>query len=414
MKIQLIGHETRIIKNIKCSRFKDPQSPDDFDINIIDLNSSGIWYCKSSKSDTINDFNDFVHLSEMISDSKKTKVLIVYPENYYYYYHFDTYNLRYHYKDELKNKLHVLLKIESLITQLPPPSIFFEKTETTINDLKFLSDFRFDTTGELRCSTKSDVSEKSTTVKLQHPNKKIEITLTTLHNITKDEKSLQSFLKHIGLIEIKDAEPEWIKSYDKFDDKKIKAQIDKNKRDISKLQQEITKGNEILEQNKKWKSILYENGENLVKVVFNVLEKLLDYDFSDRKDNFKEDFLIKKEGVVFVGEIKGVSHNVKNSNISQAVTNRNICKENLESENIEENVKGLLVINHQRDKPLENREPIHNNQIEEAERNQILIIETSTLLDIFEKHQKNDISAAKYIEIFKNKVGVLKIDDFKD
>ncbi|MDR2099205.1 MAG: hypothetical protein LBP40_00060 [Campylobacteraceae bacterium] len=372
MIIQLISYKTIISKDIKCSNFNNPQSPDDFNINIIDLNNDSIWRWNSDNSNTIDNFNDFTDISKMISGSKKTKIVIVYPQNHNcLFYRSDRFG--YHeYKDKLKNHLPVLLniintlttydrrggqdnaklqKMADTLTKLKLQSVLFEKTETTIDGIKFLSDFRFDTIENLQCLTKSDISEKSTTIKLQHPYNKIEIILTTLYNITKDEKSLQSFLKHVRLVEIKEEEPKWIKLYNKFDDKEIKVSISENEKTIAELQQKIIENSKILTQNSRWKSILYEQGENLVIVVLKILEKLLNYDFLCRKDNFEEDFLIEKEDIIFIGEIKGVNTNVKGNHISQTLTHCDKYKDELENKGDNKEVKGLLVINHQRDKP---------------------------------------------------------------
>ena len=65
------------------------------------------------------------------------------------------------------------------------------------------------------------------------------------------------------------------------------------------------------------KSVLYTNGDELVQVVFEILEELLGCDLSQFVDLKKEDFLFTIEDTTFIGEIKGVNSNVKNPNITQ-------------------------------------------------------------------------------------------------
>ena len=59
-----------------------------------------------------------------------------------------------------------------------------------------------------------------------------------------------------------------------------------------KLNYVVTQAEGQLEENAKYKSILYTNGNELVRVVFEILESILDYDLSSFEDILKEDFLI--------------------------------------------------------------------------------------------------------------------------
>ena len=62
---------------------------------------------------------------------------------------------------------------------------------------------------------------------------------------------------------------------------------------------------------------MYTNGEQLVEVVFDILESFFSYSLSEFKDEKKEDFLIKLDSVTFIGEIKGITSNVKSEHVSQ-------------------------------------------------------------------------------------------------
>ena len=48
-----------------------------------------------------------------------------------------------------------------------------------------------------------------------------------------------------------------------------------------------------------------------------MLEKMLNYNLSEFKDDYKEDFLIEFNDITFIGEIKGVNSNLKNKHLSQ-------------------------------------------------------------------------------------------------
>ena len=122
----------------------------------------------------------------------------------------------------------------------------------------------------------------------------------------------------------------------------------------------------------------------------------------------KEDFLFTVEGTTFIGEIKGVNSNVKNPNITQLeVHYQDYCEEH--DDISEENIKALLIMNHQKNKPVEEREPIMERQINLAKRNGSLIIDTYTLLQILEKYRKGDMSRKEILSSFRESTGVLSI-----
>ena len=75
-------------------------------------------------------------------------------------------------------------------------------------------------------------------------------------------------------------------------------------------------------------------------------------------------------------------------------------------------ITSLLIIDHQRNRPLSEREPVHNIQINLAKRNGSLIVETITLLKLFEKYLDNTLTREKCIEILSINTGLLTTDNF--
>ena len=74
-------------------------------------------------------------------------------------------------------------------------------------------------------------------------------------------------------------------------------------------------------------------------------------------------------------------------------------------------IKGLLIINHQRNKPLQEREAVHERQVSLAERYEVLIIETPVLLKLFEKYRFGELSREKWLETVKGATGLLRMED---
>ena len=108
---------------------------------------------------------------------------------------------------------------------------------------------------------------------------------------------------------------------------------------------------------------------------------------------------------VFIGEIKGVNHNVKSENVSQLdVHYQSFLEDSGKSEN---HVFALLIMNHQKNKDLTKREPVHENQVKLAKRNGSLIIDTFVLLKLFEKYKSEEISREYCMQLLKNNTGIL-------
>ena len=118
-------------KGIEVNKIHDAKSLDDFEINIVNLNDARMWRCDSSKYDRINSNADFQSLSEMISDCKTTKIVILFPQNIDYCY-FYTDN-RYYYSEELKDIINIMQSnIATISNEVGCIDIVYENTESQI------------------------------------------------------------------------------------------------------------------------------------------------------------------------------------------------------------------------------------------------------------------------------------------
>lgn len=281
----------------------------------------------------------------------------------------------------------------------------FEKTRTTIENESLEADFNFNSYQEdkFEVLTFSNNSKKVTTIK----NEKIFI--TTL-KILDDNEKLKVFIEnYCKNTQGKEDMPDWISDINFFNDEQLKKDKDNNLAKISEIKQKNIAIDKELEKNLEYKSILYTNGDELVKVVLEILDEILEHDSSKFVDEKKEDFLINKDDITFVGEIKGLSSAVQNKNISQLEVHIQNYFDKLQEEGKEEKVKGLLVINHQRNKPLEERQEIHEHQKDLATKYGSLIIETQTLLKIYEKYKLGKMTKEECKKLFEKNIGLLEI-----
>lgn len=177
-----------------------------------------------------------------------------------------------------------------------------------------------------------------------------------------------------------------------FDDTAQKETIKLNNNTISMVEDNIKKAAYVLERNKRYKSILYTSGDELVLVVFEILKEIFEWNLDSFKDVKEEDFNIEYDNKEYIGEIKGITSNVKNANVSQL---DNHVQNYLDEHDIDwGKIKSLLIINYQRSKALNNREKVNDKTVALAKRNGSLIIETFTLLKMFEKYLNNELSKA--------------------
>lgn len=412
--IQIIAYDTDKYKEYseekyKLSKLGEIQALDDFELCVIDLSDEYIWRYKEDNPISINYCRDLLTLKEAIINRKKSKILIVLPQNVTFYYNYNYhYNSGYKFDSSIQikdNKENVMQIISKFLYDIGSLRISYEKTNTKVDDIVISADFNFIDVKLTKFTpvTFSNNSNKITTVKNEN------VFLTTL-NISKDETIVSILIdKYCRYEDEKQSVPEWVYNVNFFNDEELKDKKEENSSKIKQLEDKNLELDKELSKNLSYKSILYTNGDELVKVVLEMLDEILDYDSSEFVDNKREDFLIKKEDITFVGEIKGLSSAVKNENVSQLDVHVQSYIDDLQKEDIEEDVKGLLIINHQRNKSLEDRQEVHEHQKKLAIRNGSLIIETITLLKIYEKYKLGNITKEECKKLFKDSIGLLEI-----
>lgn len=398
-------------KIYKISSLGEIQALDDFEICVIDLSDEYIWRYNGSQPNNVNCYKDLLTIKEAILNSTISKIIIVLPQNETFCYNEVRKHVNGRYEDLLDesiylkdNKENEMKIINSNLLEIGKLSLLFEKTKTIIEENEVEADFNFNNYKEegFETITFSKNSNKVTTIQ------KEKIILTTL-NILQDDILKLFIKKYCREKTEKEDIPNWIEGIKFYNDEQLKEDKNSNNEKIQKLKEKNAKLEEQLNKNLEYKSILYTNGDELVKVVLEILDEILEYDSSEFVDEKREDFLIKKDDITFVGEIKGLSSAVQNKNISQLEVHIQNYFDKLQEEGKEEKVKGLLVINHQRNKPLEERQEIHEHQKDLAKRYGSLIIETQTLLKIYEKYKLGKITKEECKELFENSVGLLKI-----
>lgn len=404
-KIQIIGYNKRTLEGksgdkVTSNSFESPLSFDEFDFNIIDMSDKGIWRNNRASLESINSYKDLKHLKEMIENSEKSKIIIIYPQECSFNYDYITYNQNYNNSIDLKNNLENLMNMFNKYFGIGVFPLSYENNITYINKKKFESSFYFNENNETETFSNSG---NSTTIKNNEG-----VYLTTLK--INSYEDIISFLKKIKLIVDKSEEPVWFNEIKRFDDNNHEKIIKENNEEIDRLRQAIKKSNEKLMKNNRLKSILYTADEELVEVVYEMLEHMLNYDLSEFKDEYKEDFLIQLDNITFIGEIKGKNSNVKSEHLSQLDRHYTKYKDKLKTENKEENIYKLLIINPLRNKPLEKRAKVEDEQVKEAKNKyECLIILTDDFLRLYEEFVKGIVDVSEVTRKFTEKNGLFEI-----
>lgn len=224
--IQIITHDTSKYKEYqetiyKISKLGEIEALDDFEICIIDLSAKDLWKNNGANHNDINSHNDFLTLKEAISNKKKSKILIILPQNIRFYYSY-TYHMNEGYKFDksiqLKDNRSDLVEIiRRLLFELCDFKLSYEITNTKIDDTIIKADFNFIDikNSEFEPVTFSNNSNKVTTIKNG------DVFITTL-NLNEKEENIKMFIDMYCKDKYeKEVVPEWINNIKFFNDEQL-------------------------------------------------------------------------------------------------------------------------------------------------------------------------------------------------
>ena len=400
MKVQLITNTPYKGNVTRISPYSNIDTLDSYDFNVVDLSCQDVWKQNSPTMGGSNYLNDLLAIFGNIKLSSKSLNIIVLPKNLYFRYYYSSISNNYTKKALLRDNKSL---ITSILYKLVPPTFVLEymPNKTTIANKIVESDFFFnDIPNGSKYILKSIDSEKIVSCCYEN------IMLTCLNIV--DGNCVQEYINTFFASNSAKI-PDWINtiSFNK-DEEIIKAIEDKNS-SIERIQEEISVLQEKQKKNLYFKSILFLNDKELVERIYKILYLLFGVDLSAFEDQMLDDFNYELDGVTYVGEIKGITSNLKNMHLSELENNKQIF---LEKQDKIDDAKGLLIVNHQRNTELSKRIPIDQKQINYAKRYGLLIVETITLLEVLDAHFNGTLNVDKLKELLKSHVGILK-DEWK-
>ena len=159
--IQVIKYNNRnnvSDNNIVFNDFGCYESFDLYDINIISLNDSNIWHSHSSQITNIDCKNDLCKIIKSIKTCKKSKVLVLFPKNYTFYYNYSTYSKKYEDYTEIKTICDVIQKMRALYVHPSFPKFEYEKG--SYKSLDYLGDLKEIVKIENNCHSYCTINEE--------------------------------------------------------------------------------------------------------------------------------------------------------------------------------------------------------------------------------------------------------------
>lgn len=417
MQIQLINYNGRNENDYsvtECNSFGQAHSLDSYDLNIIDLTDSSIWLNHGYNTDfeTLDCDNDFGTLSTSIDNSSKTKFLYILPPNIYFKTDYDRRNsvsskeflIKRQLKDIIRSLVYNLEKVIPIDIDL-----YYEKTHTNLLDTKLSADFYFDSKMTKRYYDGVNLSENM--VYSDGSEKLVFLSygrnsLTTLQANNNDE--LLVLIQNVLIDESEGEEPDWFQDLRFFDDSEQSEVIQIENKKIEESKDKIKISKEIIRENKHFESILFKSGSELEAILSEMLEIMCDVqsEFEDRKN---EDYSFEKDEIHYIFEFKGLTKDVKKSNVSQLVTHGHIYEETKEV--VPDVIKKIIIVNRFKDIKPEERLPVSNNVIEVARNaaNNVLIIDSLILLKMFEQFKTGKLSSEDILSHFRE-VGLCELD----
>ena len=417
MKIQLINYNGRNENDysvMECNSFGQAHSLDSYDLNIIDLTSSSIWLNHSSITDfeTLVCDNDFQTLLTSVYNSSKTKFLYILPPNRSFKTKYTTpiggigkdFLAREKLKDIIRSLVYNLEKVIPIDIDL-----YYEKTHTNLSGTKLSADFYFapkmvknyyDGYNLLENMIYSDGSEKLVFVSCGR------YSLTTLQATNNNELSV--LIQNILMDKTEEEEPDWFQELQFFDDSKQSEVIQIENRKIEESKDKIKISEAIIRENKHFESILFKSGSELEVILSEMLEIMCDVqsEFEDRKN---EDYSFEKDGIHYIFEFKGLTRDVKKSNVSQLVTHGHIYEETNEVD--ADLIKKIIIVNRFKDIKPEERLSVSANVIDVARNtaNNVLVIDSLVFLKMFELFKTGELTSKDILSHFL-KVGLCELD----
>ena len=379
---------------------------DEFGINVVNLQISKIWECKSRVHQSINCSRDLGSLGRIRSNSRKSTTIVLLPQDEVFKYNFSSTFDRYDSHTRIKYMLsdvtnHILKPLCGTSYELEPGV-----SSTLLNGREYESDFTIRLVNKVGSIACENVGGQATVIKIRN------LYLCTIK--ISSYKALYDLLEELGLRDSKNEPiPGWLTDIPFRNEFEIKKDIVKKRGQIEKLSEECKKQEAILEENERFKSILCAKDAALENIVREMLAEVLDTP-NDFQDKNEEDFRYAQDGRIFLFEIKGSTRNLKREQITKTDSHIQMYLDANEDNKLAVQPKGVLIFSGQIEKPPLERAPYPGDQIKLAKRNEIVVVSAEIFLLIYEGIMDGLLTKEELLDLLWSRKGELILTDLPD
>ena len=398
---------------ISVQDFGNAGAFDAFDLNVINLQDGAMW--KSHSRDyphdgtELNSAKDIQSIRQMIAQSKQSKCLILLPPNigfqYDYERNFSSGRNAYMHSAPLKDFISDFSESPIGVLFDYPVSVCFGVSTTTLAGLTLTADFSFRESETF--SRKVILRSQASTATVVAGSDGLALSLLQITSNAELAALIDAVYPSTKVAPF----PDWLQEINFQDEEKQKEGIRSLNTEIKQLNQERTDKELILENYQQIKSILCTKDIELENEVRAIVAQIVGVpnNFVDQKE---EDFRFDCDNTTFLIEVKGCLGGLKRQHVSRAYDHVQIEMDAKEECGDANDVKGVLIFASQIHTRPEERDLFPSKQLTIAERNNIAVVSTETLLRCYEALREGRLSTKKFIETLESCSGQIRVDQF--
>lgn len=415
MKTQLLVYRLRDCGftetgDLTIKEFSKASAFDAFELTVIDLQDEQLWKSDYHNDKLLYDHADISSIREMMLLSKKSKCIVLLPQNINYSHgygrDYSAESKRYLKKSPLKNLFRNFKEspIGELFTLSMP--ICFGESKTILSNKELSSDFSLGK--PLPVGFKGILESNASTVSAVL----ISDTFAATTLLVKNNSDLMTVVDAIFPIEAQSAcTPEWLEEVEFHDETTQRVRMKAIDDQIALLSEEKKGIEEVLSDYREIKSVLCSKDFELENKARHLLSEIAEVDEAF-EDNKEEDFRFSYDDTLFLIEIKGSNGGLKRQHVSKTYDHVQIKADAMEDEGGSGKLKGVLIFASQIELKPEERDQFPETQITIARKNDIAVLSTETLLRCYEAYAEGRLTSDAFKETLLQMSGLVSLDAF--
>lgn len=396
--------------DLTIREFSNASAFDAFELTVIDLQDENLWNSDYDSDKLLKNHADISSIRQMMALSKKSKCIVLLPKNYIYSHEYG-YNYSIGSSTYLKNS--PLKNIISNFKESPIGELFlfsmpvcFGESKTNLSDVELSSDFSF--AKPLPFGADVILESNASTVTAVLISEAFAATTLMVNNFVE----LSAIVDAVFPPEVQPSlTPDWLDEVGFHDETVQRARVKEIDEQMAVLNEEKKGIEKILSSYRDIKSVLCTKDSDLENNARHLLAEIAEVD-ETFEDNKEEDFNFSYDDTFYLIEIKGSSRGLKRQHISKTYDHVQIKMDEMEAEGDSRKIKGVLIFASQIELRPEERDPFPEKQISIAQRTEIAVLSTETLLRCYEAHIEERLTSDAFKETLRHSSGLISPDAF--